>query len=93
MDWSIANIVLNIGSALSAYAAAMLWYKSATVKIPYKEDSGADGFSQASIIVDGNDFIATAIESNSWSKRAAYVAALAAFLQATAMAAAKIAES
>ena len=91
MDWSLANVVLNITSAIAAYIAAMLWYKSAVVKVPYKDEPGADGFSQAGIIVDGNDFIATAIASSTWSKRAAYAAALAAFLQATAMAAAKMA--
>lgn len=91
MDWSLANVALNIGSALAAYVAAMLWYKSAALKVPYKEKPGIDGYSQACIVVDGTDFIATAIESSKWSKRAAYAAALAAFLQATAMAAAKIA--
>ena len=93
MDWSLANVVLNVTSALAAYVAAMLWYKSAAVKVPYKDEPGADGISQASIVVDSNDFIATAIASSMWSKRAAYASALAAFLQASAMAAAKVSTS
>lgn len=85
MNWFIVNTVLNVGSALAAYAAAMLWYKSAVVKVPHSAVLDPDGFSPASISVEGNDFIATATAQSVWSKRAALVAAVAAFLQGTAL--------
>ena len=76
--------VCNISSAVFALAAAVLWYRSATVQVPHEEKPDADGMYPAAIVVDDNDFIKTAMRQALWSKRAAYAAALAALFQGVA---------
>jgi hypothetical protein len=66
-----------------AAIAAWLWYKSTTVSVP-PEQGNVDG---AELIVGGYAFVATAIRQNTWSRRAAAAAAIAAFFQAAGLAA------
>jgi len=83
---NIAIVLLNLGAALSAFIAAILWHRSATVLVPYKDEADANGIHSAAIIVGKNtDFIGTAIAQSLWSKRAAYAAAIAAALQGIAL--------
>ena len=86
MTVNAAIVLLNLGAALSAFIAAVLWHRSATVQVPYKDEPDASGIHSAAIIVGKNtDFIGTAITQSSWSKRAAYAAAIAAALQGLAL--------
>jgi hypothetical protein len=73
--------LLNYASALSAFVAAVLWYVSATIQVPRDDKPDSDGWVKASISVDGNDFIASAIAQQKWGRRGAFAAALAAFTQ------------
>lgn len=71
----------NFASAAFAFVAVVLWYRSATVQVPHEDKPGTDGWHSAAIVVDGSNFINTAISQALWSKRAAYAAALAALFQ------------
>ena len=55
--------------------AAWLWLRSATIHVPPVDDG------QASITVDGDDFIATALAQSRLSRQAALAAGLAAAFQ------------
>ena len=75
-------IVFNILAAILAFAAAYLWHKSATIKIPFRDGPGAKGIYPSALIIDGNnDFIDTAITQSRWSKWAAYAAGASALFQ------------
>jgi hypothetical protein len=81
-----AIVLLNLGAAPSAFVAAVLWHRSATVQVPYKDEPDASGIHSAAIMVGNNkDVIGTAIVQSSSSKRAAYTAAIAAALQGLAL--------
>ena len=75
--------ILNILSALAAVAAAILWFRSATITVAANMELDEHGFS-GSVIGDGsgNDAIKTALEQSRWSKKAAIAAGMAALLQA-----------
>ena len=85
MTNTLIAAVCNYTSAASALAAAVLWYRSATVRIPHEDKPGPDGWHPAAIVVDESDFIKTAMSQALWSKRAAYAAALAALFQGVAL--------
>ena len=79
-------ILLNILAALAALTAAFLWHRSATVQVPHRDEPDANGIYSAAIIIGDNiDFVSTAVAQSTWSKRGAYAAAVAAFLQAAAL--------
>lgn len=82
------DAVLNASSAVSAFIAAALWFRSATVAVPH--DAGhldPDDWAPAAITRDGAkgkasiDVLATAQEANRWNAYAAFTAAIAAVLQ------------
>lgn len=77
-------ILLNIVTGLFAIASAYCWYRSCTVTVPHKElhDAPDGGYRDSTIVVDGNDFFATAKEQSVWNKRAAALASFAALVQA-----------
>ncbi|WP_126403502.1 hypothetical protein [Ectopseudomonas mendocina] len=86
MNSNLVVMYLNFGAAFAAFAAAYLWHKSATVKVPHKDEPDASGMYPAAIITDDNtDFIETASAQSVWSKRGAYAAAIAAALQGLAL--------
>ena len=64
-----AGTIFNYASAMAAFVAAAFWYVSATVHVPVNDKPDSDGWSQASISVDGNDFIASRKERRSDSHR------------------------
>lgn len=76
-------LISNAIAMVCAAAAAWLWYRSTTVMVP-PEQGNVDG---AELIVGGHAFVATAIRQNTWSRRAAAAAAVAAFFQALGLAA------
>jgi hypothetical protein len=80
------KIVLNWLAALVAVIAALLWLRSATVKIPAnpppRDESGVFA---ALITLNDSDFIATAVQQARWNKWAAFAAAIAAACQAVAL--------
>lgn len=76
---------INIASAVLAFVAAGLWVRSATVKVPHKEQPDSSGMFGASISIGGVDFIATAVAQGEWNKRAAWAAAGAAVAQGAAV--------
>lgn len=81
-----AIVLLNLGAALFALIAACLWYRSATVQVPHNDEPDSSGLYPAAIIVGENtDFIGTAFAQSTWSKRAAFAAAIAAALQSLAL--------
>jgi hypothetical protein len=80
----ITKSALTWLAALSALAAAFLWYKASAVRAePDPNDLGG------SIIVNEGeqalDFIATALEQTRWNKRAAAAACTSAIFQAIAL--------
>jgi hypothetical protein len=72
------EIACNGLAALFALAAALLWYRSATLKV--LDHPGCTGIPE--IVVNGTLFISTAIERSIWSRRTTYLAAAAALFQA-----------
>ena len=82
MSLQIAGSVSNALAALFAFAAAVLWYISAKIRVPLA--SGDTG--NPEMIVDGFAFVATAKAQTVWSRRAAFAAALAAMFQALGLA-------
>jgi hypothetical protein len=79
-------VLLNVVAALAALTAALLWHRSATIQVLYRDDPDADGIHSAAIIInDKVDFISTAVAQSTWSKRGAYAAAVAAAFQAAAL--------
>jgi ABC-type molybdenum transport system ATPase subunit/photorepair protein PhrA len=87
MSLHIFGITSNSLSALFALAAALLWYRSATVKV--LDHPGGTG--NPEMVVNGTLFVSTALAQSTWSRRAAYMAAAAAFFQACGMVAAQAA--
>jgi histone deacetylase complex regulatory component SIN3 len=84
MDHS--KVVLNWVAALVALIAALLWFRSATVKISVNPpDRDENGMFAAQIRVDDSDFIATAVQQTRWNKWAAVAAGIAATFQAVAL--------
>ena len=82
MSFGLLLVALNAVTALAAFVAAALWYRSATVQGPHRDEPDANGIFSAAIIVGENtDFIGTAMAQSLWSKRAAYAAAVAAGAQ------------
>jgi uncharacterized protein (DUF58 family) len=80
------KIVLNGIAASVAVIAALLWFRSATVKIstnPPPRDK--NGMFAAQITVNDSDFIATAVQQTRRNKWAALAAAIAAACQAVAL--------
>jgi microcompartment protein CcmL/EutN len=77
---------INILSAVSAIAAALLWLKSARVEI-WADGQTAPQQGNLVILKDGRKFdvTGTAREQSKWSAYAAYAAAVAAALQALAV--------
>jgi len=75
--------ILNYLSAGSAALAAFFWYMSATVKPSHEEKEPDDnGWTSASITVNGSDLSDTLKEQSKRSATAAIFAAIAAILQA-----------
>jgi hypothetical protein len=80
------KIVLNWLAALVAIIAALLWFRSATVKVPANPPPlDENGMFAAQISVNDSDFIATAVQQTRWNKWAALAAAIAAACQAVAL--------
>jgi hypothetical protein len=69
----------NIFSMVFAYAAALLWYVSAAVKVKILPEGQSHGHPE--IDVNGIAFIASATRQARWSRRAAMAAATAALFQ------------
>ena len=81
--WKIA---FNWIAALVAVIAALLWFRSATVKIPANPPpSDEAGMSAAQITVNDSDFISTAVQQTRWNKWSAVAAGIAAACQAVAL--------
>jgi len=72
---------IDIISAISAFAAAILWVYSAKVRVKFDESiPGKDG--DIAIIDDDNSDLLKSLRAQSeWSVKAAYMAALAATFQ------------
>ena len=80
MQFKTIGVTCNALSAVAAYIAAYLWFKSATAKVTKEEVAGGTG--NPEIIVDDIPFIASARKQANLSKNAARAAAVAAFFQA-----------
>lgn len=74
------KFIFNIAAGIAGIFAAVLWLKSATVKVP-AVDNGNFQITED----DGTDVLKTAKEQTRWSKYAAICASIAAFLQAAVM--------
>jgi hypothetical protein len=81
MPFEMLKAAINLVSALAAFAAAHMWYKSAAVNVPHEDKPNPRGVYPAAIVVDENDFVATAFAQARWNKRGAFAAAIAALLQ------------
>lgn len=86
MDIKKIKAVLNIIAALSAFAAAALWYKASVVVVRPSGGEDKDGWESAQITVSHEstgefDPFATGIAQSKWNKWAATAAAVAAFVQ------------
>lgn len=72
--FSLAAIILG---AISAYC----WLRSAMARVPHAHAKDDGTFHDATICVDGADFLATAKAQGRWNTVAAFFAALTAFCQ------------
>lgn len=72
------KFILNIAAGFAGIIAAILWLKSATVKVPAVDD-GKFKITED----DGTDVLETAKAQTKWSKYAAICASIAAFSQAS----------
>ena len=86
MSLHIFGIASNSLSALFALAAALLWHRSAVKVLDHPGGTG-----NPEMVVNGTLFVSTALAQSTWSRRAAYMAATAAFFQACGMVAAQAA--
>lgn len=75
---------LNIVSGISGFTAAALWLKSTVVAVKPSNHSHSADWQPARLLLGETDFIATAVEQNRWSRRAAVAASIAAFAQGVA---------
>ena len=82
MSLRIASSISNAAAALFALIAAALWYISAKVRVPLTPG----GTGNPEMVVDGFAFVATAKAQTTWSRRAAFAAAVAAMFQAVGLA-------
>lgn len=89
MDLAIVFNAVSFGTGL---LSAVLWIKSATVKVePPPEFNGKpDGMYHGYIIVKGADLVPTMGKQSAWNSAAAFVAAGTVFLQIAANAVEKI---
>ncbi len=71
----------TIAAGFAAMVSAVLWVAAARARVLHKPQSTQDGWQSATISVDGDDFIATVQRQGELNRWAAYVAAVAAFLQ------------
>lgn len=69
-------------SAIAAIISAVLWLKSATAQVPYKDRYHPDGQPIGTISDGKTDFILTAAKQGYWNAWAAGAAAITAALQA-----------
>ena len=82
MDLDAFQVALNSMSAVFAFVAAGLWYRSVKVRVPPSNERDEDGMHPFSITMDdGSDFIETAIAQSRWSRYAVIAAAFAAAFQ------------
>jgi len=73
---------LNLATALSALIAALLWGRSATVKVKHKEvEEDSNGLLAPSITVNGIDPFETQKKQSYWSSLAAIFAGISALCQ------------
>lgn len=77
-----ARAVCSWLSAILAFVAALLWFKSATVRVPLPPPGEAKG---PDMVVDGHSFVGTVTAQTTWSRRAAVAAAVAAIFQGIAV--------
>ncbi len=70
-----------IAAGFAAIVSAFLWVAAARARVIHKPEPDQEGWHSATISVDGDDFIATVQRQGELNRWAAYVAALAAFLQ------------
>lgn len=82
--------VFNAVAALSAFAAAVLWYKASTAVVRPTESVDRNGWISAQVTVDHKetgsfDPFLTGIEQSKWNKRGAMAASVAAALQGIAL--------
>lgn len=75
------KLVLTLVSAGFAIASAVLWFRSAKVKVPYKDLFDSKGNPIGSIAKDGIDLILTAEKQSLISGHAAICASIAALAQ------------
>jgi hypothetical protein len=73
-----ARAVCSWLSAILAFVAALLWFKSATVRVPFPRPPQIEG---PDMVVNGLSFVGTATAQTTWSRRAAMAAAAAAIFQ------------
>lgn len=82
--------LFNVVSALAAFAAAGLWWRSTVIAIPFDHNIPEDGWRPAAIIASGRkgdiDVFKTQDAANRLNNRAAKAAAVAAACQGTAIA-------
>ena len=83
-------IIFNTVSFVAAMLAALFWYRSARVEVPYDHERVDQyGMKGGGIIIEHSDGrqidpFETAAKANQWNARAAICAAVAAFFQALA---------
>lgn len=83
MSATLIATISNVIAMISAIVAAVLWYKSAIVKVPMNPN----GTGHPELNVNGYAFVSTAQAQTVWSRRAAIAASVAAFFQGVGLAA------
>jgi hypothetical protein len=89
MDAKTLAGYLNLGAAAAALVAAVLWWYSTSVSVPFVEKKQGDLWLGGISVVDGQgvrtDPFGTAMAQGRWSRWAAMAAAVAAALQGVAL--------
>jgi hypothetical protein len=85
MSMAAVKTICNFVAAIAALVAAYFWFKSTVTQIPHQDKPDLDGTYPEAIVVDGNNFIETALVQVKWSKWAACASAVAALFQGIAL--------
>lgn len=73
-------ILMNYAAVVLGVLSALLWARSATVRVPSTREDGT--YWDGHVVDGGNDFYATARAQSKWNRWAAGMAAAAALAQA-----------
>jgi hypothetical protein len=88
MAMKTTKLIFQWAAAVSAFAAAALWWKSSTTRVECDLPPGMGQFSSQIVVAEGGKelfFVQTIMKQSRWNQRAAFATFVSAFLQAIAL--------